>query len=247
MAATAEASRLTEQQRRLQLALRALALRDLIAVWRLLDPTAVDATWPGVEAAVMRIVQARRAESAMLAARYLAAFRAAELGAAAGAPPAVPLAPLPEQALRVSLTVTGPATIKRLTQTTRSAEEASRVAMTRVAGAVGRYVLDGGRQMLTDTVRADRRALGWARIASGSACAFCAMLASRGPVYRSQRTAGFDAHDNCACAVEPVYRRDAAWPATSQRYAELWETATAGLSGKAAINAFRRALDAQRS
>jgi hypothetical protein len=153
----------------------------------------------------------------------------------------VPQVPVDDQALRVSLKVTGLATIKRLTQT-QTAEQAARTALTRVVGVVGRQVLDGGRQTLLDTVQSDRTALGWARNASGSACAFCAMLASRGPVYRNETTGGFKSHDHCACTVEPVYRRDAEWPPTSQRFRERWEAAAAGKSGKNALNAFRADL-----
>ncbi|MGY1440156.1 VG15 protein [Streptomyces reniochalinae] len=32
----------------------------------------------------------------------------------------------------------------------------------------------------------DRRCIGWRRVASGSCCSFCAMLASRGAVYKDQ-------------------------------------------------------------
>ncbi|WP_329520518.1 VG15 protein [Spirillospora sp. NBC_01491] len=239
MAATAQGSRLTAQQRQLQLALRALTVRDVIAVWRLLDPTALGSTWPGVETALARIVSARRTQSALLAARYISAFRAAELGG--GTAPVVPESPVDSAALRTSLAVTGPATIERLARTQTPAV-AGRTAMTRVVGAVTRHVLDGGRAMLTDTIRADRQALGWARSASGSACAFCAMLAGRGPVYRSERTSQFRSHDNCGCGIEPVYSRDAAWPAGSERHREQWDAATSGLSGAKALNAYRASL-----
>lgn len=40
--------------------------------------------------------------------------------------------------------------------------------------------------------------LGYARVLAGEVnCAFCAMLASRGAVYKTEQTAGFEAHDNC--------------------------------------------------
>lgn len=250
MAATSEGSRLTALQRRLQLALRALTLQDVIAVWRLLDPVALDESWPGVETALLRIVQARRAQSALLAARYIAAFRAAELGTA-DTPP-IPPVPADDDAVRVSLAVTGRETIRRLAPIPDQAppgvvEQASRTALTRVAGAVSRHVLDGGRETVLGAVAADRQALGWARVAGGGACAFCRMLASRGPAYRTQRTAGFQAHDHCACGIEPVYRRDAAWPPNSERFRREWDEVTAGLSGRAALNAYRRSLAAEGS
>jgi hypothetical protein len=243
VAATAQGSRLTDQQRRLQLALRALTVRDVMQVWQMLDPTALGSTWPGVETALMRIISARRTESALLAARYVAGFRAAELGSSAGAPPVLRPAPVDQGALHVSLSVTGRSTIERLTRSrAQTPEQAARTAMTRVVGSAGRHVLDGGRSMVDETVRADRQALGHARVTSGGACAFCKMLAGRGPAYKSERTAGFEAHDNCACGVEPVYRRDAPWPPGSERFRREWDAATAGKSGKNALNAYRQSL-----
>lgn len=240
MAATAQGSRLTAQQRQLQLALRALTVRDVIAVWRLLDPTALGSTWPGVETALARIVSARRTQSALLAARYISAFRAAELGG--GTAPVVPESPVDSAALRTSLAVTGPATIERLARTQTPAV-AGRTAMTRVVGAVTRHVLDGGRAMLTDTIRADRQALGWARSASGSACAFCAMLveaadrciAPSGP-RSSGRTTTAAAGSSRYTAETPRGRMG------SERHREQWDAATSGLSGAKALNAYRASL-----
>lgn len=55
-----------------------------------------------------------------------------------------------------------------------------------------------------DTVIAnsDREGVLWARHASATACGFCRMLATRGAVYRSQRSAQ-RAHDNCHCLAVP--------------------------------------------
>lgn len=49
----------------------------------------------------------------------------------------------------------------------------------------------------------------YARVPSGSeTCDFCTMLASRGPVYRTERSAGAidHWHANCDCRVVPVFR-----------------------------------------
>jgi hypothetical protein len=65
------------------------------------------------------------------------------------------------------------------------------------------------------------------------------MLASRGPVY-SKKSIDFKTHDGCGCTPEPVFSRNAAWPAGSREYAEMWQEATAGEADQ--LNAFRRAL-----
>lgn len=72
-----------------------------------------------------------------------------------------------------------------------------------------------------------QRALSWARVLSGAEnCAFCVMLASRGPVYGSSEDAGRQAadeiwddakgytnsyHAGCDCLVVPIYDF-ASWP-----------------------------------
>jgi hypothetical protein len=74
------------------------------------------------------------------------------------------------------------------------------------------------------------------------------MLISRGPVYRSQSSAEFadgdKYHDNCHCYAEPVFTREqyngSATYELNRRYEELWPKVTRGLSGKAAVSAWRR-------
>lgn len=238
MAETAAGVRLTLDHRAEQLAIRARALRDVLQIWPALDPERLGTSWPPVEAALLTVVDRRRNQSATLAAGYFEAFRRAE-GVSGIATPA--LADLGEAAASraaTSLRVTGPATIVRLTALHRPTPE--QTALVRVSGAVSRHVLDGGRETLLSSVRADRRALGWARAASGNACGFCAMLASRGPAY-GERSGAFQSHDHCSCSLEPVYRRDQAWPAGSRDYQRLWRDATDGLSGGEARAAFRKA------
>jgi hypothetical protein len=87
---------------------------------------------------------------------------------------------------------------------------------------------------------------GWARVATGrETCAWCLMLVSRGPVYRSAENAGLDLddlnainltaagedvagamqewHDGCDCIVVPVFKQSA-WSgeAAQKRAEELW-------------------------
>lgn len=69
--------------------------------------------------------------------------------------------------------------------------------------------------------------LGWARVLAGETnCAFCAMLASRGPVYHSEGTASFDAHDGCDCGATLVVKGER-WEGEDEFKAlrALWEDA----------------------
>jgi hypothetical protein len=91
---------------------------------------------------------------------------------------------------------------------------------------------------------------GWARVATGrETCAWCLMLVSRGPVYRSAENAGLDLddlnalnllaagedvsgamqqwHDGCDCKVIPVFKQKAWVGEQAQKRAEeLWIEAT---------------------
>jgi hypothetical protein len=245
VAATAAASRLTEAHRTAQARLGATTVRQMLAAWPLLQLDNLDGTFDRWLQVVVPLVGAQRRQSARLAANYIATFRTLELGAAAGALQPVLAEELEVEQLATSMLVTGPAMIRRALARQTPARKAIANAQRASAGAAMRHVLNGGRETIVGTVDADKKAVGWARATSGRPCAFCAMLASRGPVYESG-TVHFDAHDHCSCSAEPVYRSDAAWPAGSRRYQKLWEDSTAGAAGpEAARNAFRAALQSQ--
>lgn len=251
MAATLAADRLTQAYRVDAAALRAAAVRDVLAVWPMLDPRDIDRSWQALRVALQAIVDSKRVTAARLAADYLRQFR--ELEGVAG-DLSVLLADTPDlAALEVSLRATGPATVQRALSAGLTPALAAARALVTVSGAVSRVVLDGGRQTVLLTVEADRRALGWMRVTHGKTCAFCAMLASRGPVYKTRKSGistgdprGKPArfHDHCDCTVEPVYSPDTAWPAASVHADKLWAQSTRGVSGKDAINAFRVAYEA---
>lgn len=152
-----------------------------------------------------------------------------------------------DKAAEKSLLVTGPGELKRRAGRGESEAQAKRGGLVVVSGSATRHVLNGGRGATLKLVEADEKAIGWARVTDNDPCAFCAMLASRGPAYKTQATASFQPHDQCACTAEPVYSRSAAWPGRAREFNRLWYAATKGYSGKDAINAFRRAHDARRS
>lgn len=241
MAATALGASLTELQRATQLRLGAQTIAQMRAAWGLLDPTDLDATFERWLRVAVPVVRNNRAASARLASAYLAAFRKAETGGLSGAP-VVLAAPVDVKAVTTSLLVTGPWSIKQAMTRGVDLARAVDVAEARTSAAAMRHTLDGGRNMIVDTVAADRQALGWARVASANACAFCAMTASRGPDYGSEASAAFEAHDGCQCGAEPVYHSDAPWPANSQRYRDLWDETASGTDDP--LNSFRRALAA---
>jgi hypothetical protein len=242
MARSASAARLTEGHRLAQARLGAQTASQLLAAWNIIDPADLDETTDAWLRVVLPILSRQKAISAQLAASYYATHRAAELGSSVPAFRPVPAVGLDADRATASMLITGPGHVRAATARGANLVEASDLGNAGSARAGLRHALAGGRETILGGVQADSRALGWARAASGNTCAFCAMLAGRGPVY-SEGAADFEAHDGCACQAEPVYSRDAPWPAGSERYREQWEEATAGLSGDEAIAAFRQSLD----
>lgn len=60
------------------------------------------------------------------------------------------------------------------------------------------------RETITANTERDPSAVGWRRIASGSGCKMCRMLADRGAVYK-ETTAHFATHGNCHCSAAPAF------------------------------------------
>lgn len=245
MAMTLEAARLTQAHAQAQSALNRRITADMVTLWALLDPTDIDGTFPRFLQAATAILSARKRESASVAAAYYRAFREAE-GVGGRLQVAMVQALAVEQAA-ASLAATGPVTIKMGMRRGLDLDTATKRGLVATLGASSRLALAGGRDTIHETMMRDEKAFGVARVTRGGSCAFCAMLASRGPVYKEE-TAKFRAHDHCNCASEVVYDRDNyEWPGgDSQRdLSRLYAESTKGLSGKDAENAFRRAYEAR--
>lgn len=118
---------------------------------------------------------------------------------------------------------------------------------TKLVGAADKMVLDAGRDTTIGTTRTDDKALGWARVPEPGACAFCALLATRGLIgqtrqYVSAAAAGgdsnsrfvgdgkFKSHDHCRCIAEPIFT---AYEPTAQirQWVADYTKATRGVSG----------------
>lgn len=237
--ASPQAERLAERHRVQQVALRAGVSRDVVSLLRdLFDVDNADRAWPAIRSMLAAMSTQQHATSATMANTYYGQART-EAGAGGAFIPITPAA-LAEELLRVVLDSTGIAAFKRAIGLGKTPEEALQIAGVTLSGAVSRLVLSGGRDSILGNVRRDRQAVGWARLTDKDPCAFCAMLASRGPVYRSKRTAEFPAHDHCACMPVPAWNRDEAWLQHSRDLYEQWQKVTAGNSGADARRAWRR-------
>jgi hypothetical protein len=271
VAATDLGARLTEQHRQTQVANQQTFLAEYLALWRLLDPLNLDATAPGWLAAVLRLIDLFRDQSAEIALDYYREFRRIEAPDAPELPPieierpteiiraerrvargnrGVSRAPRDvisidfrelDKAARTSLIVTGPVNIKVKTKRARPVDAAQRDALVESSGAAMRHVIEGSRQATLAVVREDPATTRYMRVTDGDPCYFCAMLASRGPVYLNRTTASFRAHDHCACTAEPVFAAGSEWPGRAREFQKLWNREIRGqYSGKDAIRAWRR-------
>ena len=240
MASNPQAAQLTEGHRRAQLRLGAGVIRLMLAAWAVLDRDDLDGSFKDWLAVVRPIIERQHAQSSTLAATYVNAFRSLEVGLD---PKFVPTLAdeLEFRRLTTSMLLTGPARVRAALGRGVHIDKAMRTAQTTSARSGMRLALDGGRETISATVAADPAAHGWARATSGKACAFCAMLASRGPVY-GEASVRFHAHDGCSCTAEPVYDTEAAWPAGAQRYRQIWNAAKAKADGEDVLNVFRQTL-----
>jgi hypothetical protein len=211
-------------------------VQALELLWPLLALSALKDAMPSFKAAVAGLVKQHAQASATLAARQYRAQRvAAGVGGGFTPIPADPppleavseavdwaLAPLWSSAVPIAEFPGAPEETKRVASTAIADAKA------RLAAASEKLVLDTGRDTVIANVQRDPVAKGWARLTEPDPCYFCAMLAARGAVYRSKKTAGFEAHDNCRCHVEPWFQGAYEPTAKVREWQRLYDTATAG-------------------
>jgi hypothetical protein len=206
MAVTAEGTQLTDEYRTGQLAIRARSLQDMLRIWPMLDLTSLASSVSSFSSAAAAMLLGYWSEAGLSTVGYVEEFRDAER--ARGPAPRFRPAPAPTAA-EVAGLIRGSALtgIINARRAGANPDRAMANGLVKTLGQVGKLVLDGGRSTLLRASAVDPAAKGWERQASASACEFCDMLASRGPVYKSQKTSGFEAHPSCGCTAELVYAR----------------------------------------
>lgn len=122
-------------------------------------------------------------------------------------------------------------------------------ALGRLQQKVDEFTLQPGRDTIAHSTGADPAKARWARVPVGKTCAFCLVLASRGPAYRSAETAGQARkfHGDCDCTAVP-YWQGSAHPegydpdALLQQYMDARRDAGSG-SPKRILSALREQTD----
>lgn len=235
-----------------QEALETLANRELLAVWRTLDPS--DAReFTLLLMPVMRDLTVSFAEvSATLAAEFYDDARAA-----AGVPDRVrarPAAPAPGEQIDA---------LTRWAVTPMfSGDPRQGTALVNLAGGYQRLIRRAERDTIFNTGRQDQALATWVRVPRADACDFCLMLGSRTDVYdsrdsasqvvgrevrrwdrpgrrgtsrivdrvggrRGSRHLGESFHDNCRCETRPVWS-PADVPDINRQLQDEWNDVTAG-------------------
>lgn len=202
MALTDEGRLLTASNQRQQLALAARAVGASKPIWERV--LASQSVWL---AAQLEILRRYHSQSQDLTEAYVEAYREAE----GVSPASVDRVSFPVQEMTSVLLVGGPYSVKNYIGQGSSQSVALGQGFNKFSGLLRRQVLSGGRMMIDRTTAGDDNAIGWRRVTDGNPCAFCAMLASRGPVYRSGEKAsqiagnGLRYHSHCGCTAEIVY------------------------------------------
>ena len=83
-------------------------------------------------------------------------------------------------------------------------------ALARLDQVVDRMTLQVGRDTMARSIQGDPAKPRWARVPQGKTCAFCMTLASRGPIYLTEQTAGKNNkfHAKCDCTPTPIWDGD---------------------------------------
>lgn len=214
-----------------QAAIGAAAVEQVRKAFALLDPENVDGTVRLFRLAVEAIVQ--RFGKASVAAAWTH-YRQERVAAGVTTAPPKPPTPEPIPADVVD-TVVNEAVTEAL-----AVDEAE--ALDTLDAEVEQLVLDHGRQAAMSAVARDDAARGWARIPEPDACSFCAMLATRGAVYRTRGTANFSPHLHCRCHVQPVFSRYEP-SAQVREWQALYKRLKREYKGRDLQVAFRQALE----
>jgi hypothetical protein len=216
-----------------QMAIRAALMRDVIKLWPALDKTRLAETFPGWLRAMQLLVGNYHGQSSAAAGRFYQSARAQALSSPTPRS-LIKTAPAPDpQWMAKAFGFSGPGMIAKDTAQPNTA-------LSTTLGTAARVALDGGRTTVLETVKHDRAAVGWYRVTDGDPCAFCALLSSRGVVYKKD-TVAFQAHNDCGCSGAPAFSRGQQLPAISDQADAIYRESAQGLSGAQRMAAFRKA------
>jgi hypothetical protein len=240
-----------DQYRRQQVLISATLSRDVVRLLKnLFNPANPGPSWAAARSVVAALVRDQRRRSADLAARFYRDARRSA-GVSGGFTPAAPIE-LDEVRLLKSLDATGIAAFQKSLRAGASPDRAVDRSAVALSGSASNLALEGGRSVVDLSVQDDDEAIGWARVTDADPCPWCLMMASRGAVYHSEKSAGgaknsrfigdgdFKWHNHCGCVAVAVWHDDDPVLKTAADLYDQWLQVTAGHSGRDAVNTWRR-------
>ena len=237
--------RLTRRNARTQQQIKVAARTELLRVWRqTFDLSDLDMSWEMFAARAMPVILVNRDRSVEAAAQYVQRFRQA--GSVAGTVTVRRAPPIDVDRMRYGLEYTAKIVVAGSLARGMSPQQAAQRGMVASVNSAEQWVHEGGRETAARTFDDDPQSVGWQRVVvSDEPCAFCLLMESRGPAYRSQSTAEFEAHVNCGCEVEGVYGD---WQPSDRQLAvdRLYRQSTEDVRGtKPRLRAFESAFRKQ--
>lgn len=231
-----------QHQQALQQALTATLATSMATAWGVLNVADLAGSLPKYQAAVAALVYKYGQTSATLTARY---YTAARLHAGV----AGRFRPTAAQPAGISQVSDG---LGWATKGLWAAQPDVPAAKTLANGVAQKLVVGTGRNTLIAAIGGDKQCRGWAREARPSACSFCALLSTRGAVYKSEKTAsvtkdGAAYHDHCHCLPVPLFADHYEPPAHVREWAQLYRDTPYGKDAAEARNNFRVALAKHRA
>lgn len=171
-----------------------LAIRELLAIWRTLDTGDARSSTDALLLTLPPLADGFAAVAADVAADWYAELRR---GAGVRSPFLPVLAGEVERGRVEALVRWGVTPLW-------SREPSPEQSLSKVSGGLQRIVANGARETVRRSAERDPVQPRVARYASANACAFCALLATRGAVY-TEATGDFKSHDDCRCIAVPVF------------------------------------------
>lgn len=229
---TASGRLLIDAHRRSQVGISAEATGVLTNLWQEYGDTPL---WVPMAVQVVRHFSNR---STALALQYLRSYRYVEIGRN-------DLAEVPHEidTARTGglMWVVGPGLVQQMIGLGSEPSAAKTYATWKVINAGQKIIMDGGRNTIMDSALANDQAAGFHRVTDGNPCTFCAMIAARQGVYRSEAAARNAKrwHGHCGCTVAEVFG-DYEPTDQERRYASVIESARApGMTEAALLSAMR--------
>lgn len=186
MARTQLGRELTEAHRVAQAEQAAWWVSAVSQLVELIDPARIDDSMPEFVASALVALGMAAEDARSLALAYVREYRHAEAPELDHPDPVVVEVDLSGAASQ--LEAVAPLAKKRIGEGAVP-REAIDAAFWSIVGGLYRHVLTPGRDVVDLSASVNPHSTGWRRVTDGDPCAFCAMLASRGPAYRTEASA----------------------------------------------------------